>query len=105
MKRILLSAGTIAVVAALAVGGTLAFYNDTETSTGNIFTAGSIDLKVDHTKQTYNGVDCRTCSVDIWSDTTNEVVAQVGGTDPGPFPHNAVLVSSINPAWTSSVPG
>lgn len=94
----------------MAVGGAVwgvtgAFYNDSETSAGNIFTAGSIDLKVDHTKQTYNGVDCKTCDVTIQSDTTNEVIAQVGGTDAGPFPHSAALVSSINPAWTASIPG
>lgn len=48
----------IAVVGALVIGGTIAFYNDTETSTDNIFTAGSIDLKVDHTLATYNGQPC-----------------------------------------------
>lgn len=60
MKKILLSLGTLAVVAAVVAGGTIAFYNDTETSTGNIFVAGAIDLKVDHLKQTYNGEDCTT---------------------------------------------
>ncbi len=40
---------------ALAVGGTQAFFSDTETSTGNTFTAGAIDLKVDNTSY-YNGV-------------------------------------------------
>jgi len=34
------------LVIALAVGGTLAFFNDTETSEGNIFTAGTIDLEI-----------------------------------------------------------
>lgn len=58
MNRILISAGTIVAVAVLAVGGTIAFYADTETSTGNIFTAGSIDLKVDHTLATYDGEVC-----------------------------------------------
>lgn len=104
-NKILLSLGTLVVAAVVVVGGTLAFYNDTETSTGNIFTAGSIDLKVDHLKQTYNGVDCKTCDVEIKSDTTNEVTATVGGTDTGPFPHAAVLVSTINPAWTANVSG
>ena len=53
----------IVVVGALAIGGTIAFYNDTETSTGNIFTAGSIDLKVDHTLATYDGEPCvSTCN-------------------------------------------
>jgi len=106
MKKILLSIGTLVVVGTIVAGVTIAFYNDTETSTGNIFVAGSIDLKVDHTGQTYNGVDCKTCSVTIQSDTTNEVTGQVGGTDLGPFPHPAVLVSlPLNPAWTASIPG
>ena len=104
MKKILLSAGTIAVVAALAVGGTIAFYNDTETSTGNIFTAGSVDLKVDHLAQTYNGADCETCSVDVYSSlATNIVAASVGATNQGPFPVPAVDVGSPHPAWQNEV--
>lgn len=99
MKKILISFSVIAVVAALGVGGTMSFFNDTETSAGNVFTAGSIDLKVDHLAQTYDGVDCKTCSVTLVSDTTNKVVSTTNGTDPTPFPHNAVLVGSPNPAW------
>ncbi len=44
MKRILLSIGTLALVGVVAVGATTAFFSDTETSEGNTFTAGSIDL-------------------------------------------------------------
>jgi len=100
----------IAVVGALAIGGTIAFYNDTETSTGNIFTAGSVDLKVDHLKQTYNGVDCKTCAVDILSDITNIVVATTNGSDPVAFPHAAVVVTptSVTTAgtnWDANIPG
>ena len=58
MKKILLSLGTIALVAAAAIGITTALFNDVETSTGNIFTAGSIDLKVDHSGAYYNGLFC-----------------------------------------------
>jgi len=47
MKRILLSLSIIGVVSAIAIGGTMAYFGDTETSTGNTFTAGSIDLKID----------------------------------------------------------
>lgn len=75
MKKILLSLAIILVVGGVAWGATRSFYNDTETSTGNIFTAGSIDLKVDHLAQTYNGADCKTCSVDIYSSTSTKVVA------------------------------
>lgn len=46
-KRILVSLSVIGAVAAVAVGGTIAYFSDTETSTGNTFTAGSLDLKVD----------------------------------------------------------
>ena len=109
MKKILLSLGVIAVVGVVVAGATGAFYNDTETSTGNIFTAGSIDLKVDHLKQTYNGVDCKTCDVDILSDTSNLVVATTGGSDPVIFPHAAVVVTptSVTTAgtnWDANIP-
>ena len=97
MKKILLSLGVIAVVGIVVAGATGAFYNDTETSTGNIFTAGSIDLKVDHTLQTYNGVDCKTCSVTVVSDTSNTVIEKnlVAVT-----PYSAVL-AWVHSAWTA----
>ena len=100
MKRILISLSIIGAVAAVATGVTIALFNDVETSTGNIFIAGTMDLKVDHLAQTYNDVDCKTCSVEIKSDTTNQVVSTVDGDDPVLFPHAAVQVSSPNPAWT-----
>ncbi len=56
MKKILLSLSVILFTAsALFVGGTGAFFSDTETSLANTFTAGAIDLKVDNTSY-YNGV-------------------------------------------------
>ncbi len=57
MKRILLSLGAIVFVGAIAAGATGAFFNDTETSTGNTFTAGAIDLKVD-SQSHYNHMVC-----------------------------------------------
>ncbi len=38
----------IAAIGVVAVGATGAFFSDTETSTGNIFTAGAIDLQIDN---------------------------------------------------------
>lgn len=58
MNRLFTGIATIALVGAVVAGATAAFYNDTETSTGNVFTAGSIDLKVDHTYAEYNGEVC-----------------------------------------------
>ena len=46
--RILISGATILVAAALAIGGTFAFFSDTETSTNNVLEAGAIDLKIDN---------------------------------------------------------
>lgn len=45
--KILLSGAAIFAAVVLIIGATLAFFSDTETSTGNTFTAGAIDLKVD----------------------------------------------------------
>ena len=47
MKRLLISLLTILVVAGLVGGGAFAYFSDTETSTTNTFTAGTLDLKVD----------------------------------------------------------
>ncbi|MCH7951809.1 hypothetical protein IH980_03675 [Patescibacteria group bacterium] len=55
MRKILLSLLTISAVALVAVAATGAFFSDTETSTGNTFEAGSIDLKIDNTSY-LNGV-------------------------------------------------
>ena len=55
MKRILLSLGIMIVVAAAGItASTGAFLSDTETSVGNTFTAGAIDLKIDN-ESYYNG--------------------------------------------------
>jgi hypothetical protein len=66
MKRILLGLVFIAGSGAVIAGGmTGAFFSDTETSTGNIFTAGAIDLLVDN-ESYYNGNVCT--FVDITDD-------------------------------------
>ncbi len=58
MNRIYSSLGVIIASAALmVVGSTGAFFSDTETSTGNTFAAGAIDLKIDNDSY-YNGNLC-----------------------------------------------
>lgn len=107
-KKILASISLIAFVAIVAIGGTIAYFNDAETSSGNIIVAGTMNLKVDHLKQTYNGVDCKTCSVSIISDTTNTVEASTpNASDQGSFPHAAAQVSQLHTAWTvtGDIPG
>jgi predicted ribosomally synthesized peptide with SipW-like signal peptide len=48
LKKILLSVFAISAVLALVVGATVAQFEDTETSTGNTFSAGTLDLTVDN---------------------------------------------------------
>lgn len=47
--RILASIAMLVFVGAIVASSTGAFFSDTETSTGNTFTAGDIDLKIDNT--------------------------------------------------------
>lgn len=54
MKKIFTSILTVGLVATVAVVASQAFFSDTETSTGNTFTAGAIDLLVDYSSS-YNG--------------------------------------------------
>ena len=101
-KKIVISLSIIGVVAAIGIGGTIAYFNDTETSTGNIFTAGALDLKVDHLWQTYNDVTCNTCDLTLISDESNMVVKKNGGSV---TPYPVVFVGSnggfIHSAWTA----
>jgi predicted ribosomally synthesized peptide with SipW-like signal peptide len=47
-KKILISLSVIGAAAAIAIGATVAYFSDTETSTGNTFTTGTLDLKVNN---------------------------------------------------------
>lgn len=57
MKRVIIGLGAIAVVAAIVVGVTRAYFADVETSQGNIFQVGKLNLKVDNHCY-YNGAEC-----------------------------------------------
>lgn len=46
MNKILVSLCMIAIVAAIGIGATVAYFSDTETSTGNTISAGTLDLSV-----------------------------------------------------------
>ncbi len=45
-KKILISLSIVSMAGAIGIGGTVAYFSDTETSTGNTFTTGTLDLKV-----------------------------------------------------------
>lgn len=57
MKKIIKSLSIIGMVAAIAIGATVAYFQDTETSAGNTFSAGVLDLLIaDNDEGFGNGV-------------------------------------------------
>jgi len=110
-KKILISLSVIGVVAAIAVGGTIAYFSDTETSVGNTFSAGSIDLTVDNTCY-YNGQACTSgywggvaangaCAC-TWAldNLTGKVFFNFADLKPGDFEEDTIsLHVDNNPAW------
>lgn len=92
MQRILFSLGMVVFVGALTYGATGAFFSDTETSTGNVFTAGSIDLTVDST-QHYNNAICVNGTWQLFGSSTPAV---------DQYP---VIGSVCNGSWTLTTLG
>lgn len=101
MKKIIGSVGVLALVSVLVWGATGAFFSDTETSTGNTFTAGAIDLKVDSIS-TYNDLATTTGT---WGqngglDIVNEKFFDFSDLKPGDRGTNVISLHVINnPAW------
>jgi hypothetical protein len=121
MKRILLSLLTISAVAVITVKATQAFFSDKETSTGNVLSAGSIDLKVDSTAH-YAGLVCvnglwaedgnvnnntrpellNTACTGSWAskDLTNEKFFSLTDVKPGDSGENTLSLTVLdNNAW------
>jgi len=74
MKKIIMSLSIIAAVGAVVIGGTTAYYSDVETSTGNTFTAGSVDLVLGSTA-VYNGM---VCTDNVWVEDNDPSTPTVG---------------------------
>jgi len=97
-KKIIISLGIIGLAAAIAIGATTAFFSDTETSTGNLFTAGGIDLKIDN-ESYYNGVRSEGTSWEL-SDLDGELFFNFIDLKPGDWGEDTVsLHVNNNDAW------
>ena len=96
MKKILLSLGTIIFVGSIGVAATAAFFNDTETSTGNTFAAGALDLRVDSTAH-FNSMVCVDTDEDGMGDTWEEEPGFEAGPEHYPQPGDP-----CNGTWTES---
>jgi len=114
MNRILISLAIIGAVSAIVIGGTISYFSDTETSSGNTFTAGSIDLKVDNEcsfngkKCVCNGDDCRwegtnepcTCTWEEKDLTDGDLFFQFSDIKPGDWGEDTIsLHVHENDAW------
>jgi len=100
-KKIIASLATIAVVGAAAIGGTIAYFSSQQVSKGNIIKAGTIDLEINHSAQTYNGIDCEACVQEVISGTDDIIVARYTRPGTSPYawsnyttPYNAVAVDA-----------
>lgn len=81
MRKILLSLLSIVLVSTVAVGATKAYYDDTETSNGNTFAAGTLDLTVDGN----NG--------------TNTVKFTIANMKPGDQPKGTYTLNNVGSQW------
>src|SRR3989344_432038 len=92
MKRIITSLGVIAAVSVMVIGGTNAFFSDRETSSGNTFASGAIDLKVDNASY-YNG---NVCAPDVGDIDGDNDAAEYVWQGPSPYP---VSGTSCTTSW------
>lgn len=91
-KKILISLAIIGVASAIAIGGTKAYFSDTETSQGNTLSAGTLNLTVDNE--------------DPWT----SVPFQISDIKPGDSGTKKIKLKNIGslpkpggPPWTSKV--
>lgn len=93
--RILASLGMIVFVAAIAASSTGAFFSDTETSTGNTFTAGDIDLQIDNTSYVTDNTGTLVASPNnSWaiSDLTNQLFFSFSDVKPGDIGEDTISI-------------
>ena len=103
MKRILISAGTLVFIGALVISATGAFFSDTETSTGNTFAAGAIDLQIDNesyvTDANGNLIFSTSTSWGI-SDLTDQLFFDFEDLKPGDIGEDTISIhAGSNDAW------
>jgi predicted ribosomally synthesized peptide with SipW-like signal peptide len=100
MKNIIRSGFIVLAVAAIAGYGTYSYFSDTETSTGNTFTAGAIDLKIAN-QHSYSG-PAQNDHTSNWSlgDLSNQVYFSFSDLKPGDWGENTVTLQvDNNDSW------
>lgn len=101
--RILASLAMIVFVGAVWAGATGAFFSDTETSTGNTFSAGDIDLQIDNESYVTNAAGVLVASPNnSWgmSNLTNQLFFSFADVKPGDIGEDTISVhAGSNNAW------
>ena len=112
MQKLLLSLAVIVAVGGGVAASTGAFFSDTETSTGNTFTAGALDLTIDNSSY---GFDWNNPLIPIanttgawgpnaansWalSDLTNQLFFSFADLKPGDYGEDTISLHVQNNAW------
>lgn len=101
--KILLSGAVILAASAVIVGATFAFFSDTETSVGNTFAAGDIDLQIDNTSYYTNNLGVLVASPNTtWEqkDLTVEKFFNFTDIKPGDIGEDTISIHvGSNDAW------
>ncbi len=108
--RILAALGMIVFVGAIVIGATGAFFSDTETSTGNTFTAGELDLTIDNTSYGFDWNNpAVTNPTGVWgpnpnnswalSNLTNQLFFSFDDLKPGDYGEDTISMHVQNSAW------
>jgi len=109
--RILGSLALIVFVGAAAISATGAFFSDTETSTGNTFTAGELDLTIDNSSYGFdwNNPNPTTTPTGVWgpneanswslSDLTNQLFFSFADLKPGDYGEDTISLHVQNNAY------
>ena len=104
MKKILLSMGSILFAGALLAGGTGAFLGDAQTSTGNTFASGIVDLLVDNESYVTNDIGKLVSSTSTsWalSKLPGKLFFNFGDVKPGDIGEDTIsLHVNTNNAWS-----
>jgi len=112
MQKLFLSLAVIVAVGGGVAASTGAFFSDTETSTGNTFTAGALDLTIDNSSY---GFDWNNPLIPIanttgawgpnaansWalSDLTNQLFFSFADLKPGDYGEDTISLHVQNNAW------
>lgn len=101
----------IVFVGGLVVGATGAFFSDTETSTGNTFAAGELDLTIDNTSYGFdwNNPHLDRTPTGVWgpntanswqlSNLTNQLFFSFDDLKPGDYGEDTISLHVQNDAW------